>query len=112
MLVFKKSTLDPHGPLSSALKTLNSLGCYEEVAEVKRLLVEWLRFREEAAALREELALRRVELAESRAEARETCRVARQNVMSWRSLALTHQSREDLAQIDRALFENPWLRAV
>jgi hypothetical protein len=53
-----KSTVDPDGPLAGAIHTLEHLGCREEAAEVKRLLVEWLQMREQLASVQEALAKR------------------------------------------------------
>lgn len=113
------STLHPDGPLACAISTLERLGCYSEVAEIKRLLVERLQFREEAmtlrteaATLRAELALIRAEAREASAQAREKARVARQCLQNWKSLAIIQRSREELNRIDETLSRYPWLQTA
>lgn len=104
-----ESTLDANGPFASALKRLEHLGCMEEVGEVRRLLVEWVRYREEAMALRADLVLARTAARQEAEKCRQSCLVARQCLQNWRSLALIHQSRRELEKIDATLAKYPWL---
>lgn len=107
-----QSTIHPEGALARAIETLERLDCRAEVSEIQRLLVERLRYREEAAALRAELALRREEVRQTSEHAREVCKVARQCLQSWRNLALIQKSRQELDRIDETLARYPYLRAA
>lgn len=108
----KKSTVDPDGPLASAIATLENLGCQPEVAEIRRLLAEWLHNREEASRTRDEMARTRAEAASANQNVQEAQLVAREHLGRWRNLALILQNREELARCEEALRKYPWLRVT
>jgi hypothetical protein len=59
----QSSTVCPEGPLAHALNHLTLSGLPEEVAEIQRLLTEWLYYREQTLNLRYQLACLREQLA-------------------------------------------------
>lgn len=56
------STIHPDGPLARAIELLEEQDCHEEVAEIRRLLVERIQYREMAAMSREAVDLLEKEL--------------------------------------------------
>ncbi len=99
------STLDPIGPLQCAISLLEKNGCSEEVAQIRCLLLEWVEYREDARALD-------AELSRSQEDGRKARKVAQYAMDRWRSCALIHQSKEDLARVDFLMTQYAWLKAA
>ena len=104
------STMNPDGAFARALDTLDGLCLVEEASEVRRLLIEWLRYREEAASSRDELAAARKLAGSATERERKSRDVARAVLKNWRNLALVTLDRDQLAQVDQMVRAHPWLR--
>lgn len=107
-----KSTVSDDSAFARAVNHLEVRGMEEEVSELRRLLVERIRFREEAKAAAAEVTQLRGEAERSERQVKEARRVARQCLQNWQTLARIAERREQLSQIKQTLQNYPWLAAA